>query len=32
MADNPPIVGPAGTVHATLGDWAKYVQLHLKGR
>jgi len=31
MADNPSIVGPAGTVHATLGDWAKYVQLHLKG-
>jgi CubicO group peptidase (beta-lactamase class C family) len=30
-ADNPAALGPAGTVHASLADWAKYVQLHLKG-
>src|SRR5262245_30717006 len=30
-ADNPPVIGPAGTVHASLADWAKYIQLHLKG-
>ena len=30
-ADNPPALGPAGTVHATLADWAKFAQLHLKG-
>lgn len=29
--DNPPAIGPAGTVHATLGDWAKYVAVHLAG-
>lgn len=28
-ADNPPVVGPAGTVHASLEDWAKYVQANL---
>jgi len=30
-ADNPPVLGPAGTVHVSLADWAKYIQLHLKG-
>jgi CubicO group peptidase (beta-lactamase class C family) len=30
-ADNPAVIGPAGTVHASLADWAKYVQLHLRG-
>lgn len=30
-ADNPPSIGPAGTVHATLADWAKFLQLHLRG-
>lgn len=30
-ADNPPALGPAGTVHASLPDWAKFVALHLKG-
>ncbi len=30
-ADNPPLLGPAGTVHASLADWAKYLQLHLRG-
>jgi CubicO group peptidase (beta-lactamase class C family) len=28
-ADNPPAIGPAGTVHATLADWAKFVALHM---
>ena len=31
-ADNPPLIGPAGTVHASLADWARFVQLHLKGQ
>jgi len=30
-ADNPPVVGPAGTVHATLADWARFVSAHLRG-
>jgi len=30
-ADNPPAIGPGGRVHASLGDWAKYLALHLKG-
>jgi CubicO group peptidase (beta-lactamase class C family) len=29
FADNPPLVGPAGRVHCSLGDWAKYIRLHL---
>jgi CubicO group peptidase (beta-lactamase class C family) len=29
FADNPPPLGPAGTVHMTLGDWAKFAALHL---
>jgi CubicO group peptidase (beta-lactamase class C family) len=29
FADNPPALGPAGTVHASLSDWAKFVALHL---
>jgi CubicO group peptidase (beta-lactamase class C family) len=28
-ADNPAVIAPAGTVHASIGDWAKYVALHL---
>jgi len=28
-ADNPPSIGPAGTVHASLADWGRYVALHL---
>lgn len=27
--DNPPVLGPAGTVHATMEDWSKYLKLHL---
>ncbi|HRK33375.1 MAG TPA: serine hydrolase domain-containing protein [Candidatus Hydrogenedentes bacterium] len=28
-ADNPPAIAPAGTVHCSIGDWAKFIQLHL---
>lgn len=30
-ADNPPGLGPAGTVHMSLGDWARFARLHLQG-
>lgn len=30
-SDNPPILGPAGTVHTTLQDYAKFLALHLGG-
>jgi CubicO group peptidase (beta-lactamase class C family) len=30
-ADNPPALGPAGTVHASMADLAKYYEIHLKG-
>ena len=29
--DNPPSMGPAGTVHCSLPDWAKFASLHLRG-
>jgi CubicO group peptidase (beta-lactamase class C family) len=29
--DNPPSMGPAGTVNCSLLDWGKFLQLHLKG-
>ena len=29
--DNPAAHGPAGTVHASLGDWARFIRLHLDG-
>ncbi len=28
-ADNPPALGPAGTVHCNLADWARFARLHL---
>ncbi len=28
MSDNPPVIAPAGTVHMSLGDWAKYILVH----
>jgi len=31
FADNPPAIGPGGTVHASLGDWAKFVSAVLAG-
>ncbi len=30
-ADNPPCLGPAGTVHCSLTDWARFASLHLRG-
>jgi CubicO group peptidase (beta-lactamase class C family) len=30
-ADNPPAIGPAGTVHCSLADLAKYAAFHLAG-
>ncbi len=30
-ADNPPAIGPAGTVHLSLRDWAAFAALHLAG-
>lgn len=30
QTDNPPLLGPAGTVHASLPDWAKFAALHLQ--
>ncbi len=29
--DNPPVLGPAGRVHASLSDWARFVADHLRG-
>ena len=31
MADNPPAIAPAGTVHASLADWARFAAVHLAG-
>jgi D-alanyl-D-alanine carboxypeptidase len=31
QGDNPAALGPAGTVHMAVGDWAKFVALHLRG-
>jgi len=30
-ADNPPAIGPAGTVHCSIGDWAKFVADQIAG-
>ncbi|MBX3404194.1 MAG: beta-lactamase family protein [Phycisphaeraceae bacterium] len=30
-ADNPPAISPAGRLHCTLGDWGKFISLHLRG-
>ena len=30
--DNTPSLGPAGTVHASLEDWGKFIRLYLKGQ
>ena len=29
--DNAPALGPAGTVHCSMADWAKFIELHLRG-
>jgi CubicO group peptidase (beta-lactamase class C family) len=31
IADNPPSIGPSGTVHCSIEDWSKFVALHLRG-
>ncbi|HYE02801.1 MAG TPA: serine hydrolase domain-containing protein [Phycisphaerales bacterium] len=31
LGDNPPAIGPAGTVHCSISDWARFVALHLEG-
>lgn len=31
LSDNPPVIGPAGTVHCSIGDWARYIRAHLAG-
>jgi CubicO group peptidase (beta-lactamase class C family) len=30
LADNPALIGPAGTAHMSLGDWSKFVACHLR--
>ena len=30
-ADNPPVMGPAGTVHCSVVDWGKFITAHLRG-
>ena len=30
--DNAPAIGPAGTVHCSVPDWAKFAALHLEGK
>jgi CubicO group peptidase (beta-lactamase class C family) len=32
FSDNPPVIGPGGTVHCSMADWAKFVLVHLKSR
>ena len=29
FTDNPDAIGPAGTIHSSLGDWAKFIRFHL---
>ena len=29
--DNPPTLGPAGTVHCSMQDWTKFLQMHIDG-
>ena len=31
LADNPPSIGPSGTVHCSIEDWSKFIALHLRG-
>ena len=31
QADNPPALSPAGRMHCAMADWAKFLDLHLKG-
>ena len=29
--DNPPVIGPAGTVHCSIAGWSKFIADHLRG-
>lgn len=31
LSDNPPVIGPGGTVHCSIEDWARFVMVHLQG-
>lgn len=31
LADNPAVIGPAGTVHCSVVDWGKFITAHLRG-
>lgn len=31
LSDNPAVIGPGGTAHLSLDDWARYVSAHLQG-
>ncbi len=31
FGDNPGAIGPAGTVHCSMGDWSKFIMAHLNG-
>lgn len=31
LSDNPPVLGPGGTVHCSIRDWARFITAHLKG-
>jgi len=31
LADNPAVIGPAGTVHCSIIDWGKFITAHLRG-
>jgi len=31
FSDNPAVIGPGGTVHCSMRDWAKFVAVHLNG-
>ena len=31
IADNPPVIGPAGLVHLSILDWGRYASVHLGG-
>jgi CubicO group peptidase (beta-lactamase class C family) len=30
-ADNPPAIGPAGTVHMSMHDWGRFIAAHVRG-
>lgn len=30
-ADNPPAIGPAGTVHMSMPDWGRFIAAHVRG-